>query len=343
MFRKLTLIALSCVALATVASAQDGCPMLVDGNDVETLPISFRTTADAYGIANGHYLVGTADTAPPTPIVDPACGVNGTTIGRAIYLGDLEIGGGKAVSGNANDMIGVAVFNSDEIVGSARKHAIRFRSIQNFVGNAYTLTAKILENRGDVLGTPGARGLFNRTPVLVGSNATAGGMGPFGAPNAGVLNTVIADTRSDRGDLIDGACTIPALGTLTTHDSGSGVTYATFDRSADIQLGSGTSDPGLQTVKAGIEKAQASGVAYTTCRYSCTAPSPLIRNSSCDVRVVNPLYVGISAVPGGTSAAAQRLQDTLLVDNILHVLGDTDFCGEAFVGEICGISFVSKL
>lgn len=342
MLRKLTLVALSCVALATVASAQDGCPMVVDGNDVETRAVSFRSTADAYGIANGHYLIGTADTAPPTPIVDPACGAGGTTIGRAIYLGDLEIGG-TAATGNANDMIGVAVFNSDEIVGSARKHAIRFRSIQNFVGNAYTLTAKILENRGDVLGTPGARGLFNRTPVLVGNNATAGGMGPFGAPNAGVLNTVIADTRSDRGDSIDGSCTMPALGALVTHDSGSGVTYATFDLNADIVLGSGTSDPGLQTVKGAIDAAQASGVEYTTCRYSCTAPSPLIRNSSCDVTVRNPLYVGISAVPGGSSTAAGRLQDTLLVDNILHVMGDTDFCGEAYVGEICGITFVSRL
>jgi hypothetical protein len=342
MFRKFTLVALSCLALATVASAQDGCPMRPDGNDVETRAVSFRSIADAYGIANGHYLIGTADTALPSPIVDPACGVNGTTIGSALYLGDLEIGG-TAATGNGNDMIGVAVFNSNEIVGSARKHAIRFRSIQNFVGNAYTLTAKILENRGDVLGTPGARGLFNRTPVLTGTNATAGGMGPFGAPNAGVLSTVVTDTRSDRSDLLDGACTMPALGTLNVHDSGSGVTYATFDLSADIQLGSGSSDPGLQSVKGAIEAAQASGVSYTTCRFSCTTPSPLIRNSSCDLVVTNPLYVGITAVSGGSSTAAGRLQDTLLVDNILHVMGDTDFCGEAFVGEICGITFVSKL
>lgn len=342
MLRKITFAALACLAAASIASAQEGCALSADGNDVETKPVTWRSFADAYGIANGHYLIGTADTAPPTPITHPDCGA-GTTIGRAAYIGTFESPSGDTL-GDGNDMVAVFAFNADEVVASASKHAVRFRSIQNFVGNGYLLTAKILENRADTQGDPGARGLFNRTPVASGSNSTSnGGLGPFGAPNAGVLSTVVADARSDRGDLIQGACTIPAVGTLNIHDSGSGVTYATFDRSADIALASPSTDPGMGGIKDAIVKAQNSGVSYPTCAFSCTAPSPLKRNVQCDITVNNPIYVAVTAVPGGTSTASERLQDTLLVDNIIHLQGDTDFCGENAVGEICSVTLVSKL
>jgi hypothetical protein len=302
MTRKSILFALASLAVASVTLAQgnmtqDGCPYAPDRNDVVARPLAVQTYAEAYNRpAPGSFLLGTSDPTPPVTISSPNCSAPGdTTIGRAGYVGSFEgapdptnDNGAEYPDNDGNDMVAVFVFDARQVVGSARHYGMRFQNIQNFVGNAFVLSVKLLDNRGENLDQPGGRGVFNRTPVAnpappapPSTNFTpTGAMGPFGAPLAGVISTVYADTRHDRGDEHVGSCAIPARGTLAIHDSGpDAAPYQTFDRDADIALAPGEEDSPYRNIRDRIRAAQNSTESYPACRYSCiTAAGALQRN-----------------------------------------------------------------
>lgn len=352
--RKLVVImfaALACLAVASLAIAQDSCPVNESGNDVEAKPLAMRSYADRFGFgaAPAIYRIATIDPGgPPFTIEHPACAPDGNTVGNVAYVGSI-IAGAAPPSTNGHNMTAIFVFDADDLDASANKHAMRFRNIQNFLGTGYTLQVKVLENRGDTLSSQGARGVFNRAPVAAGINTTANGaIGPQGAPEAFILATVLADARTGGG----GSCSIPSLGKAGSspglHDSGGGLVYTTFDRDADVPLVPAEESNGYAKVRNAIRKAQSSGVEYKTCRYGCVGGPFNVDCGNPDgtgdgITVKNPIYVGVTAVHGGDVAAARRLQDTLTTDNLIHLVGDSDFCGEdAGPGTSCRVALVSK-
>jgi hypothetical protein len=275
-------------------------------------PIAVQTYADAYNLGTGHYLFGTSDPNGTSCFPASSCPAGSTQISRAAYIGSIEDPNGannNFNNANGNDMVTLLVFDAAQIPFKGKNCSLVFSNIQNFTGQAYRLAAKVMETRGDNLVDPGVEGVFRDR-------------GPFGIPLAGALSTVVNDARSERG-FNGGAKSVAANGPLVAHPADPAFPYLTFDRSAVVKLGD---------IRDQVQEALDSGITYTTCRHSCIGAT-LDRNVDCDLPVSNPLYIGVTGQRGGGDRGSERLQDSLAVDNIVHIHGDCDFAGESAPAE----------
>jgi hypothetical protein len=333
---RIVLITLVVAALgvAATASASPGDPRGVR-------PRIVQTYAYAAEFGTSVWIVGTADPNLGTGdclLLDAGAGCPGTPpgalIGRAAYVGGIEIGAASATSTqvNINPMTSYLLFDAAEVVdmvsntGRADLVLHNAQLFQNSGGEASSpvpinLNVSIVEPGNDHDGD----GVADRTST---GFRLFSGTAPFtlGPGFSGVLQALSSGPFMGGSNSI-GSALLPfnPVATLHPHTPPFGVAanrYVSNDSHLVIPMGGDYDNNGLPDLEQAARAAEAAGEAGSAFQFSTCIGGPNV-----SATWTSPLVLAVTGV-AGSAEIDDRLQNGLAVDHLVHLMGDCDFASE---------------